>query len=217
MRPTRSLASAATHRKTDNTPAWIEAERWFAGEGLLARPAKRRNPVLEPGEAAGLAAALEEIPSPAFVIWGDGSVAFANATGRATIDLAPELVASRLLTSLGRADGTFRITPVLAPGTPKHFIAVQNQEAEAPAPRVAAAAANWGVTPRQAEVLALLALGQPNKTIANTLGCAGATVEIHVSALFKKSGCENRCELVSRFWSGPIGPRRPKLAAMGQQ
>ena len=33
----------------------------------------------------------------------------------------------------------------------------------------------------------------------------------------KKSGCENRCELVSRFWSGPIGPRRPKLAAMGQQ
>jgi DNA-binding CsgD family transcriptional regulator len=215
MRPNRSLTSTtAKHGKTDNTPAWVEAERWFAGEGLLSRPAKSRLKALEPGEAAGLAAALEEIPSPAFVIWADGSVAFANATGRAAMDRGTELVASRLLASLGRADGTFRITPVLAPGTSKHFIAVQNQEAEDPAPRVAAAASNWGVTPRQAEVLALLALGQPNKTIANTLGCAGATVEIHVSALFKKSGCESRCELVSRFWSQPIGPRSPKLAAM---
>ena len=217
MRPNRSLTSSALQRKTDRTPAWIEAERWLAGEGLLARPVKGRVPVLEPGEAAGLAAALEEIPSPAFVIWADGSVAFANATGRAAMERGPELVAAHLLASLGGGDGTFRITPVLAPGTPKHFIAVQNQEAQDPAPRVAAAAANWGVTPRQAEVLALLALGQPNKTIANTLGCAGATVEIHVSALFKKSGCENRCELVSRFWSGPIVPRRPKLAAVGQQ
>ena len=217
MRPTRSLPSTATHRKTDNTPAWIEAERWFAGKGLLARPAKGGHPALEPGEAAGLAAALEEIPSPAFVIWADGSVAFANASGRAAMERGTELVASRLLASLGRGDGTFRITPVLAPGTPKHFIAVQNQEAEDPALRVAAAAANWGVTPRQAEVLALLALGQPNKTIASTLGCAGATVEIHVSALFKKSGCESRCELVSRLWSGPIGPRRRKQSAMENQ
>jgi DNA-binding CsgD family transcriptional regulator len=217
MKQTESLTSSAPQRKTDHTPAWIEAERWLAGEGLLARPAKGRHPVLEPGEAAGLAAALEEIPSPAFVIWSDGSVAFGNATGRAAMERGTEFVASRLLASLGGSSDAFRITPVLAPGTPKHFIAVQQGEAEDPAPRVAAAVANWGVTPRQAEVLALLALGQPNKTIANTLGCAGATVEIHVSALFKKSGCENRCELVSRFWSGPIGPGGRKLAAMGQQ
>jgi DNA-binding CsgD family transcriptional regulator len=182
-------------------------------KSLLAGVVGTAYPELDPGEAAGLAAALDEIPSPAFVIWADGRVAFANPAGRASSDRAPELIASRLLASLGGRDDTFRVTRILSPGAPSHYIAVQCRGTADPSARVAAAIPSWGITPRQAEVLALLALGQANKTIADALGCAGATVEIHVTSLLKKSGCESRSELVSRFWSEPIVPRRPVVPA----
>jgi DNA-binding CsgD family transcriptional regulator len=162
-------------------------------------------PLLDLSEAAALAAAIEEIPSPAFVVWADGRIACANRPGQAASGRAPELVATGLLESLRGSGQTFRLTPIVAPGAPSHFIAVQVGGTVDPAPRVAAAAASLGFTPRQAQVLALLALGRSNKGIANELGCAESTVEIHVTALLAKSGCESRCEFVSRFWSEPIG------------
>ena len=175
-----------------------------------ALPAHVPQKGLEPAEVAALAAALDEVPSSAFVIWADGSVALANAAGRAAIELAPERVATSLLASLGGRDDTFRVRRIDYPGAPSHYVAVQQGKAEDPEPRVAAAVANWGVTPRQAEVLGLLALGQANKTIASALGCAGGTVEIHVTDLLRKSGCQSRCELVSMFWSRPITPVPPE-------
>jgi DNA-binding CsgD family transcriptional regulator len=166
-------------------------------------------PRLDLSEEAALAAALEEIPLPAFVVWADGQIACANRPGKAASARAPDLVATGLRASLDGRGQSFRLTPISAPGAPRHFIAVQVGGAEDPAPRVAAATASLGFTPRQAQVLGLLALGRSNKGIANELGCAESTVEIHVTALLGKSGCESRCEFVSRFWSEPIGsPRR---------
>jgi DNA-binding CsgD family transcriptional regulator len=134
------------------------------------------NPSLGPAEAAGLAAALDGIPFPDFVIRAEGS------------------------------SGAFHVTRIPSRGGASgHGVATPG--ASDPAPRVAAAAARWMFTPRQSEVMALLALGQANKVIAHALGCAPSTVEIHVTALLLKSGCESRCELVSRFWSEPLGPR----------
>jgi DNA-binding CsgD family transcriptional regulator len=137
------------------------------------------NPSLDPAEAAGLAAALDEIPYRAFVIRAEGS-------------------------------GAFHVTRIpSAGGASSHYLAVGIPGISDPAPRVAAATARWMFTPRQSEVMALLALGQANKVIAQALGCAPSTVEIHVTALLLKSGCENRCELVSRFWSEPVGQAVP--------
>jgi DNA-binding NarL/FixJ family response regulator len=161
--------------------------------------------ILHPAEGAGLEAALAEIPSPAYVVWADGRIALANALGRAACDGDLPLVAARLGASLEGRDRTYRVTRILSPGTPSHYLAVRRREPTDAAERLAAAAVKWGATPRQSEVLALLALGKANKTIADALGCAGPTVEIHVSSLLKKSGCESRGELVSRFWSEPIG------------
>jgi len=171
-------------------------------------PASGGCPTLDLSEAAALAAALEEIPSPAFVVWADGRIACANRPGQAASLRAPGFVASGLLESLRGNGQAFRLTPIVAPGAPRHFVAVQVGGAIDPAPRVAAAAASLGFTPRQSQVLALLALGRSNKGIANELGCAESTVEIHVTALLAKSGCESRCEVVSRFWSEPIGSSR---------
>ena len=99
-----------------------------------------------------------------------------------------------------------RVRRIDYPGAPSHFVAVQEQGRARIPSLCGGGVANWGVTPRQAEVLGLLALGQANKTIASALGCAGGTVEIHVTDLLRKSGCQSRCELVSRFWSRPIAP-----------
>jgi len=78
------------------------------------------------------------------------------------------------------------------------------QAAANPAPRAAVARSHWGLTRRQVEVLELLALGRSNRAIAAALGCAEPTVEVHVTALFVKSGCASRSELVARFWTDAV-------------
>lgn len=55
---------------------------------------------------------------------------------------------------------------------------------------------DFGLTPRQTEVLRGLSRGFTNKEIANNLGSAEATVRIHVSAIFRALGVSNRTEAV---------------------
>ena len=50
------------------------------------------------------------------------------------------------------------------------------------------------LTPRQKEVLDLLALGKTNKAIAQELGMAVGTVKIHCLAIFKQLKVENRTQ-----------------------
>lgn len=183
---------------------------WVGHEDYVTNPSpQQEDPVLDPGEAAGLSVALDEIPAPAFVIWADGHVALANGSGRASSDRAPEAVASHLLASLGGREATFRVTRIDSPGGSSHFLAVEQLGALDLPARIRDASERWGATPRQAQVLELLALGQANKTIASALGCAPSTVELHVTALLRKSGCESRCEMVSTLWSGAAGHRQP--------
>ena len=50
------------------------------------------------------------------------------------------------------------------------------------------------LTPRQRDVLELLAQGQSNKRIARVLGIAEGTVRIHVTAILRALGVNNRTE-----------------------
>ena len=52
------------------------------------------------------------------------------------------------------------------------------------------------LTPRQREVLALMAQGKSNKEIAKELGLAAGTVKIHVSSIFKALKVTNRTRAV---------------------
>jgi DNA-binding CsgD family transcriptional regulator len=60
----------------------------------------------------------------------------------------------------------------------------------------AIAARRWGLTARQHVVLALVLNGRSNKQIATSLECAENTVEVHVSAVLRKSGSKSRAHLI---------------------
>jgi DNA-binding CsgD family transcriptional regulator len=147
---------------------------------------------------------LDEIPSAAYVVWGDGAIAFANDAGADEFARAPEETKLAIVESLGGHGDSFHVKRIAVAGTPSHFLAVRRGGPADTESRLRIAAGGLEATPRQAEVLSLLVRGRSNKAIATELGCAEATVEIHVGVLLKKSGCGSRCELVSRFWSGPM-------------
>lgn len=63
----------------------------------------------------------------------------------------------------------------------------------------------WQLTPRQADVLALVAEGKTNKEIAQALACADNTIELHVTNVLRKAGVTSRNQLIARFWSKQWG------------
>jgi len=67
--------------------------------------------------------------------------------------------------------------------------------------RLDPATSAWKLTPRQTDVLRLVARGDANKDIAAALGCAENTIELHVTGLLRRVGVSSRTQLVARFWS----------------
>ena len=65
-------------------------------------------------------------------------------------------------------------------------------------PEARAAAVVDPLTPRELDVLRLLALGQPNKTIAQRLGISDQTVKFHVASIIGKLDAVNRTDAVRR-------------------
>jgi DNA-binding NarL/FixJ family response regulator len=57
-------------------------------------------------------------------------------------------------------------------------------------------AADLGLTPRQADVLALLLQGKPNKLICRELDLADGTVKVHISAILRVLGVSTRTQAV---------------------
>lgn len=68
----------------------------------------------------------------------------------------------------------------------------------APPPGNPAAVASLGLTPRELEVLQLLAAGQANKDIARALGVSPNTVKTHLARLFEKLGANSRTAAIAR-------------------
>lgn len=60
-----------------------------------------------------------------------------------------------------------------------------------------AAVASLGLTPREVEVLGLLASGQANKEIARAMGVSPNTVKTHLARLYEKLGVASRTAAIA--------------------
>jgi DNA-binding NarL/FixJ family response regulator len=103
-----------------------------------------------------------------------GRAVHAAAAGQAILDPG---VQQRLLSAAARAPGAPGVPA--APGTPGAG---------------ASAGADDELTPREAEVLRLIAAGQSNREIARTLFVSEATVKTHVNRIFAKTGSRDRAQ-----------------------
>jgi DNA-binding NarL/FixJ family response regulator len=103
-----------------------------------------------------------------------GRAVHAAAAGQAILDPG---VQQRLLSAAARAPG--------APGG--------SAAAGAPGPG-ASGGADDELTPREAEVLRLIAAGQSNREIARTLFVSEATVKTHVNRIFAKTASRDRAQ-----------------------
>jgi len=103
-----------------------------------------------------------------------GRAVHAAAAGQAILDPG---VQQRLLSAAARAPGAPGGSA--APGTPGAG---------------AAAGADDELTPREAEVLRLIAAGQSNREIARTLFVSEATVKTHVNRIFAKTASRDRAQ-----------------------
>jgi DNA-binding NarL/FixJ family response regulator len=75
-----------------------------------------------------------------------------------------------------------------------------------PAPRNFDPALLAPLTQRQYDVLALLGQGKSNKDIADTLGISEGTVKVHVGAILKVLGANNRTQAALMAIDAGISP-----------
>ena len=68
----------------------------------------------------------------------------------------------------------------------------------APFARNAAAVASLGLTPRECQVLDLLASGRTNDELAKTLGVSPNTVKTHLASLFAKLAVDRRVKAIEK-------------------
>ena len=66
------------------------------------------------------------------------------------------------------------------------------------------ALAAHGLTPREARVMQLIALGTPSDELARHLGVSGRTVDKHLEHAFAKLGVTSRAEATARAWQLPL-------------
>ncbi len=186
-------------------PFTLEEQRLVAGflPTLRHRLLVERQLTGAAATTAALAAALDSVGDAAFVLGArDGAVVHANGAGRALLERNDGALAAELKAALegAAAETRFAVMRLEAPGVRGHYLVVQRAQPVSLGTRAEAAAARWSLTPRQRQVLAQVAAGASNKHVAAALGCAERTVELHVTALLGKSGCENRSELIAKFW-----------------
>jgi DNA-binding NarL/FixJ family response regulator len=93
---------------------------------------------------------------------------------------------------------------LLAPSVTRRLIA---DYARRPSPRRANAAGVERMTPRETEILTLVAQGMSNAEIAEYLVVTEQTIKTHVSRILTKLGLRDRVQIVvSAYESGVITP-----------
>ncbi|MFM2153706.1 MAG: hypothetical protein RL199_2141 [Pseudomonadota bacterium] len=85
-------------------------------------------------------------------------------------------------------------------GHPGYGVIVLRDSAVVLQRQLALAMAQWRLTPRQTVILGHLAEGLANKEIAAKLDCAEATVEQHLTVIYRKARAHGRTGTLALLW-----------------
>jgi DNA-binding CsgD family transcriptional regulator len=177
---------------------WGEVGIWlWRGGGLDEAPPRTPAPfALEiAGDWRGAAAAWEQIGCP-----------YERALALLAGDEAAQRTALGILEGLGAAPAAEivrrRLREVGVRGLPR-------------GPRAATQANPYGLTPRQLEILLLLAEGLHNAEIADRLSTTPKTIEHHVSAVLAKLGVRSRAEAMRAAFQLGVAPQAREVPVAG--
>ncbi|MCC7024006.1 MAG: response regulator transcription factor [Thermomicrobiales bacterium] len=138
------------------------------------------------GEPEAATAAAETFPAaPLVLIGADPNTDGPGLTGPPVAYLPADVEGPALIAAVhAAAAGLIVLDPTIAGATGVHTHGPISPEAEA-------------LTPREREVLQLVAEGLPNKAIARELGISEHTAKFHVGSLLGKLGAGSRTEAVT--------------------
>jgi len=149
---------------------------------------------LEPTLDESMSVALESMPvSSALVILTDDAEKFSalsdlRSGGRAILprQARPEEMVAAI-------QGSLAGLVVIHPDALESLVAATDAEGQSEPD-----ASDQLLTPREIEVLGMIAEGLGNKEIASKLGISDHTVKFHISSIFAKLGAANRADAVTR-------------------
>ena len=148
-------------------------------------------------KSRALDAVLDAIGAPAWLLGPAGRISLRNASARTAA--APEH--SMMLDAMHRGHcAGLECIRVVAPGMPDHHLVIDRRPSGPSTVRLEVVRRRWRLTERQTEILALVARGEANKSIAALLRCSVRAVEFHVTMLLRKAGVESRSGLVAAYF-----------------
>jgi DNA-binding CsgD family transcriptional regulator len=177
--------AAARHYAESLHWLWEGGDVWFLASALegLAAVALRAGQASEVAQLLGAAAGLRERSGGA--VWPDERARLMHSVTAARAALGEEVYAREA--AIGRALSLPEVVAqaiAMATAFPS-----TSSQAEAPLPDDAS-----GLSPREREVLSMLALGKSNPEIADALFIGRGTVRTHVSNILAKLGASTRTE-----------------------
>jgi len=143
-----------------------------------------------------LLAALAQIARPSFVVIRE-QVVHANDAGRARLDAEGPAIRRQILAAIHQGDPRFDVHATHDGVEASEHLVIARRPGDGRRARVEQMASRCHLTPRQAEVLQLVASGRSNGRIATELRISPRTVEAHVTAIFDRVGCQSRAELLA--------------------
>jgi DNA-binding CsgD family transcriptional regulator len=169
---------------------------------IQRRLATERRAALGGVAIAAFDALLERVAGAGFLADARGAIVHASSAGAALLARRGDAARAEVRdAALGRPQRRYDVTRVESAGVPAYALLVERAPEPDAAARALQLASRVALTPRQQQVLEQLAKGHANKTIAALLGVSEGAVELHVTALLARFGCESRSALVARFWT----------------
>lgn len=154
---------------------------------------------------AALEATLQQIGAPALLVDRHGRIHEKNRAARDLLGTRADQVGRSLaaLISDKTPELPFTLTPLGLPEGEQYLAVLRSHSNEARLHRaVTLAGVRWKLTPRQGEVLGLVVKGASNAEIARRLKISARATELHVTAIFDRTGAVNRAQLVSAVLVG---------------